>query len=519
MPPTASEPAPQTRDEGSVSKYRLAFLSNSWLEGDAWGPFQRSLIDLFRAVVDDLLVVRVNSFFAPWTDTPLSELHCRRFLKVLEDFQPTLVFTINRAGMASSVVRRLPPDTRIISLFIDYYDRVPDELKAWTPRDFVWGTGTGWLRDNFVRKYRDSLSEDQIEFTLWGSDTHRFHPRTRERDLDILFVGSPLSHEPFADLVEFLARNHPEQLGIFLDVYFGHRSGYVEDAPAELSRRGFDISHVLEHPYAAYFVNNWILQSFMSDQISTEARLKYLSALADFDLHLYGEPEGLWIRLISTVNANLLRRYSFRPVKEADELPELYARAKVGLNVQHHHANEVGLSMRVFDIMASGAVLLTHRIAAPALEELGYREHVHFLSFDGVDECRAMARIAVEDGTTRQVIAGAGCRLTHEQHTLQKRLGQVFNKAGYPDIARTFVHLTPEAVEEARAPIQYVSDPDAIQLETRDKRPRLPHTMRELRFALGSRLPHPLIDIDRRLFGSWFLTFLLKHDPARRERF
>ena len=229
----AEESSPPLNGQ-SPSTHRIAFLSNSWLEGDAWGPFQRSLINLFRAAADDLLVVRANSFFAPWSDAPYSGVHLSRFLQVLDDFHPTLVFTINRAGMAAQVGRRLPPETRIISLFIDYYDRVPEELKRWTECDFAWGTGTGWLRENFINKYRDTLSREQVEFTLWASDTHQFHPRGLERDLDVLFVGSPLSQEPFADTIQFLAKSHPEQLAAFLDVYFEHRHSYIHDIPAEL---------------------------------------------------------------------------------------------------------------------------------------------------------------------------------------------------------------------------------------------------------------------------------------------
>ncbi|HEY8776029.1 MAG TPA: glycosyltransferase [Gaiellaceae bacterium] len=513
----ASGSLPHVERERSLPGHRLAFLSNSWLEGDVWGPFQSSLIDFFRAAVDDLLVVRVNSFFSAWTDAPYSELHLRRFAQVLDDFRPTLVFTVNRAGMAAPVVQQLPPETRIISLFIDYYDRVPEELKRWTERDFVWGTGTGWLRENFMEKYRDTLLREQVEFTLWASDTHRFHPRGLERDIDVLFIGSPLSPEPFADMIEFVAKEHPERLEVFLDVYFEHRRRYIHDIPAELERRGFNVAGVTEQPYREYLNNNWILQAFMSDQISTEARLKYLSALANFKLHVYGEPEGLWIRYISTVNANLLRRYRYRPVKEADELPELYARTKVGLNVQHHHANDVGLSMRVFDIMACGAVLLTHRIAAPPLEELGYREDEHFVAFDGVAECRAKARFLLEDRETRERIADAGCALTHDRHSLQHRLVQVFGKAGYPDLAARFAELTTAAVSAAETPVTYVSDPETIELRPGAKRP-LPRTLREVRIAIGRKLPAPLIDLDRRLFGSWFLQILLKHDPERGAR-
>jgi hypothetical protein len=506
---------PQASPPSAASPHRVAFLSNSWLEGDAWGPFQHSLIELFRAVVDDLLVVRVNSFLAPWTDSPYSEVHLRRLIQVLDDFKPTLVFTINRAGMATPVIRRLPPETRIISLFIDYYDRIPEELKNWTERDFVWGTGTGWLRDNFLRKYAQELSPDQIEFTLWGSDTHRFHPRATRRDLEVLFIGSPLSIEPFADIVEFLAERHPDQLEPFLEVYFAHRRRYIDDIPTELARRGFDVTRISEPAYRAYFDNNWIMQSFMSDQISAEARLKYLSALSGLDLHVYGEPESLWIRLMSTVDTRLLSRYHYRPVKDANELPELYSRARIGLNVQHHHAHDAGLSMRVFDIMACGALLFTHRIATPPLDELGYRENEHFVAFDGAEECRAGTRALLADPDRLNRIATAGCALTHEHHSLQQRLARVFSKAGYADLGRRFEELTEKTVAVAEAPVTYVSEPERIALMP-DAKPEFPRTLRELRVAIGRKLPHPLLHIDRRVFGNWFIRILVKHDPERR---
>jgi glycosyl transferase family 1 len=514
---TVSESLPRVQAQRSLSTQRIAFLSNSWLEGDAWGPFQRSLIDMFGAATEAVLVVRVNSFFTPWTDIPHSQLHLRRFLHVLDDFAPTLVFTINRAGMAAPVVRSLPPETRIVSLFIDYYDRVPEELKQWTDRDFVWGTGTGWLRENFVQKYHSTLPRERIEFTLWGSDTHRFHPRAGvERDLDLLFVGSPLSPEPLAETIDFLAREHTEMLDGYLDVYFEHRRRYVHDIPTELELRGFDISDISQEPYRTYLENNWIQQAFMSDQISCESRLKYLSALAAFDLHLFGEPEALWIRFISTVNANLLRDYRYRPVKEAEELPALYARAKVGLNVQHHHAHDVGLSMRVFDTMASGALLLTHRIAAAPLAELGYREGEHFVAFDGVAECREKARYILEDTNARQSISASGCALTHERHSLQQRLTAVLLRAGVPDLAATLRQVTPNEVG-VRANVKYVSDPDAIRLP-RHAKPPFPRTLPEARLMLGQKLPHPLVDLDRRMFGNWFFTMRVRHDPERRER-
>jgi hypothetical protein len=202
-------------------------------------------------------------------------------------------------------------------------------------------------------------------------------------------------------------------------------------------------------------------------------------------------------------------------VKNAEQLSELYARAKIGLNVQHHHALDAGLSMRVFDIMASGSALLTHRTATPPLEELGYRENEHFVAFDGTAECRSKARFLLENREARETVASQGSALTLERHSLQHRLARVFRKAGFEDLAERFAQLTSNHAPQVPAPVTYVSDPNTIMLE-RHAKPPFPRTVREARIAIGQKLPNPLVDIDLRLFGSWFLRFLLKHSPERR---
>jgi spore maturation protein CgeB len=510
---------------GDAGRPRVAFLSNSWLQGDNWGPFQRSLIDLLAPAVAGLLVVRVNSFLYPWSDVAISRLEARRFSKLLEDYRPDLVFSINRAGLSGEVVRALPSTARLLTLFIDYYDRVPDSLKDFDRRDFVWGTGTGWLRDAFHEKYRRRLRPEQVEFTLWASDTNAFYDMGIERDLDIVFIASPLQQEPFSDLLTYINANHPGARDAFLDSYVAHRKHYIHDIVRELRRRGFATQTVSDQPYAAFLNDDWIMQTFMSDQISSEVRLKYLSALADFDLHLYGEPEALWIQFISMTNANLLRRYSFRPVTQQEELRSLYNRAKIGLNVQHHHASDAGLSMRVFDIMASGALLLTHRIAAAPLAELGYREDEHYAAFDGVEELRSQARSLLADDARRERLAAAGRELTHERHTLALRMAHVFERAGWPAIADTL-----RGGDGVPPHVRYVSDPESVELPPDEvkrlqddvrrgrqhfPKQRFPRTPREARAAVGRMLPDLLVDVDRRLFRNWFLKVELVRDAGR----
>jgi hypothetical protein len=504
---------------------RIVLLANSWLEGDRWGPFHQSLIGILAAVSEDLVVVRANSFFHPWSDAPLSPAHEHRLSSLLAELAPDLIFSINRAALSAHVVENIPADTRILTLFIDYYDRVPDELKAFDDRDFVWGTGIGWLRDNFVARYSSVLSYDQIEFTLWASDTFRFRPQDREREIGVLYVGSPIHQRGFGEMFDY-ARHDSGNLEALLDVYFEHRRRYVHDIVAALERRGFDFEHARVEPFSSQIRTNWVLQSFMSDQITCEARLRYLSALAEdeFDLRLFGSPESEWLELISLSNAKLLRRYSFRPVEDVDELVELYNRAKIGLNVQHHHAHDVGLSMRVFDILACGSTLLTHNITERPLAELGFESGKHYVQFGSPDEAQVAARDLLADDQRREEIGRAAAEKLLSEHSLTKRMSHVFARAGMGALAEHVGALTADDVEATRSRVAYVSDPEAVGGLARERYPRrrpeqpFPRTPSQIRAALGRALPDELLDVGVRVFRNWFLDVSLRREPGRSGR-
>ena len=304
----------------SASLPRILVLADSWLP-DGWGPFHASLARLLQRIGSDVLLVRTNSFLAPMSSVPLSMWHLAALRHAVREYRPDLVFSINRCGLSPGVTETLG-DVPILSLFIDYYDRVPVELRQFSGNDVIWGTGTGRIREGFLAKYGDTLRDDQTIFTLWGSDTTVFRPDGRERDKDISFIGTAFGHAALVDLINAI-RVDPEALRIFLDVYFAHRTGHLADLSAELVERGLDpaafdpiVREVLER--------NEALQSIFADQISTEERTHYLAALADLDLRVYGDPERSWIDVILAVDARLLRRYSFRPVSAADELPAIY---------------------------------------------------------------------------------------------------------------------------------------------------------------------------------------------------
>jgi len=89
--------------------------------------------------------------------------------------------------------------------------------------------------------------------------------------------------------------------------------------------------------------------------ISDTKRVTVLSQVADMGLTIYGTPN--W-KSDMTYDPWLTFSYSDKIVYSIDDIQNIYNRAKIGININHHQA-ETGFSWRVCDIMASNACLVS----------------------------------------------------------------------------------------------------------------------------------------------------------------
>ena len=112
-------------------------------------------------------------------------------------------------------------------------------------------------------------------------------------------------------------------------------------------------------------------KGLLANSISLNKRIKALDAVNDLGLKLYGTEN--WIQA-NAYSLDLLRKYQFGHfIKTRSQLVDIYQRSKIALNISHHQAVN-GLPYRIFDIMASNAMLLTE-----------YREHSDLFRLFGRD--------------------------------------------------------------------------------------------------------------------------------------
>ena len=399
-----------------------------------------SLIRNLSTVCRRLVAVRTNSFFHPGSYSAITGDCLNALKRGIARSSPDLIFSVNRAGLSPEILRLLPAHTKIISLFIDYHGRFADELKQFNNRDFIWGTGIGQIRDTFLEKYKHVLSEDRVEFTLWCSDTAIFKPLNVNRDIDLGFVGTAF---PTRGLSEFLdqACNNSRNREVMVQLYLDHRSQYIDDLTGELLRRGFDLKAV-PPAIQALVMDNARMQILFSDHLSAYNRIKYLAALSDMNLHIYGEPRSTWLELICAVNPDLLQCFKFASIRGDEELCNLYSRSKISINVQHDHCRDDGLSFRVFDSIACESMLMTQDSARRPLGVLGMIENEDYLCFSTPADLHDKCHYYLQDEDSRLAIASSARKKLLATHTLRHRLANIFSKAGMAAVSAKVQALT-----------------------------------------------------------------------------
>lgn len=291
------------------------------------------------------------------------------------------------------------------------------------------------------------MSEEQIEFTLWCSDTSVFKPLGLDRNVDVCFIGTAFSVHSLSELINSIS-NDKENLQILIGLYLEYRRQYIFDLAKELCLRGFNYSRV-EDRHLRTVTTNSQLQAIFADQLSSEMRINCLAALADTKLEIYGEPQSTWLELICSTNANLLPRFKFRAVREEEDLIRIYNQSKIGLNVQHDHARDCGLSIRVFDMMATKTLLITQSLSKTPLQSLGFVEGEDFISYTSPEDLRQKCVYYLKNDHEREAITESAFRKLKAGHTLRHRLAHVFSKAGLPKVAEHYLGLSDESVTDA----------------------------------------------------------------------
>jgi hypothetical protein len=107
------------------------------------------------------------------------------------------------------------------------------------------------------------------------------------------------------------------------------------------------------------------------------------------------------------------------------EVADTYRRSKIVVNIGRDDFPQ-DANLRVFEVLASGALLLT---SLPSeLEQLGFKEGVHFAGYRSPAEISNLVRKYLEEDSERARIAGSGRELVLAEHTYDQRAGQLLGR-------------------------------------------------------------------------------------------
>jgi|HubBroStandDraft_6_1064221.scaffolds.fasta_scaffold03042_3 hypothetical protein len=147
------------------------------------------------------------------------------------------------------------------------------------------------------------------------------------------------------------------------------------------------------------------------------------------DGNLYNDRRAVLSDLSRTFRMNDFTRFH-----SPEELADVFSRSKIVFNVARDDYPQ-DANMRVFEVMASGALLVTRRPSE--LTAFGFEEGIHFVGYTRLDEVVGLARQYLNDEVTRSRIAQSAREKVLREHTYDNRV-QTLLRTVESDAGRLF---------------------------------------------------------------------------------
>lgn len=113
---------------------------------------------------------------------------------------------------------------------------------------------------------------------------------------------------------------------------------------------------------------------------------------------------------------------------EHAQLGAIYGRAKIGFN----YAIADDVNMRVFEVLAAGALLLTNALGHQDLDRLGLEDRRQLVLFRRPEELFPLMDHYLREAPEREAIARAGTEVVRSRHTYEARVRQMLEACGLP---------------------------------------------------------------------------------------
>ena len=326
----------------------VAFIHSYARDGEI-GSYMSELVEGFVAAGIRLHLIQTNHLVGNLGNTGYKPgMSDEKVAAYINSVRPAFVFTTNRGGITRRIMAGI--DCPIVTWMVD---RIPflhhggghDDL--FSSKDYV--ITSSFNNINRLETIYPVL-KGRVTFLPFATNANDFAKKADRQDINISFVGTYFYCGLFSTILKTY-RHHPKIRDGLIELTARVRADYDLDFPAALQACG--VQQVL----GDFHLDMYKFKGLLANLISVNDRVQALDALSDLGLKLYGTQN--WEN-VSQYSMQLLRCYQFDTfIKTREQLVDVYQRSKVAFNISHHQAVD-GLPYRIFDIMASDALLLTN---------------------------------------------------------------------------------------------------------------------------------------------------------------
>jgi Glycosyl transferases group 1 len=422
--------APNNRDV-------VAFIHTYAADG-SFDPFMSSLIEAFEAQGARLHVIRTNDLVDHLGATSLSRRVSEgTLIRHIKSIRPAFILSTNRGGITGRMTEEL--DCPIISWLVDH---VPfkhdggDSRTLFGPRDHVVVSASAMVPA--IEKRYPALAGRTHFLPFATREGDRREPGNSAPDINVSFVGTFFYGHDFLVLLRRY-RNDARISSALLAAASAVERDFRSDIEGIVDKLG--LSEVLADNHVA--IED--LHMAIANVASMNKRIRALDAIADLGLVLWGTDN--WIDA-AAYSLPLLRCYRFGEfIKTREQLSEVYRRSRVAVDVPHVQAVG-GLPYRVFDILASPALLITEYHPESDLFRL-FGKNAPVPTYRNTDDLRRIVQHYLANEDERRAVVEKCNALVANGFHFTDRVRELFQIAGAQppdDQCGEIVHVAPSAV-------------------------------------------------------------------------
>ena len=380
------------------------------------GSYMTELVRGFEKVGCNLHLIITNELVSNLQASNLKPTISEdKIIEFIKQVAPSFVFTTNRGGITKKMMAEI--SCPIVTWMVD---RIPflhhgaghDELFG--ESDYVVTSSYGNIKrlEAIYPKIRG-----RVFFLPFCTNTEDFKIYDiKQESINISFVGTFF---------------YCGQLTEILNSYF-HDEGIIRKILLLVSKveKNYDLDFEQEVAQSGlnfllkeYNLDIYKFKGLLANAVSLNSRVKNLDAVADLGLKLYGTKNWLNVNQYSLALLNCFQFDHF--IKTREQLVGLYQNSKIAVNVSHHQAVN-GLPYRIYDIMASKALLITEYNEDSDLFRL-FGPEVPVPMYKSPQELRRLCQYYLEHEAERQEIVARCNKLISEKFSFEQRVRDFFS--------------------------------------------------------------------------------------------